>query len=492
MLETRPQLGTGQETSLICSVNPSACDAGVPPTAGKAGQGGKGGQGGQLVSGSGSVIAGALGVSGAAAAGAGGMSVMNGGSGGMMPAALELGKACSTDDQCMTGHCDGVCCAGGDCCVTLADCKTTKTNGIDLACNDPSTCQGMGGVVECTTEFRCVAKGGSANDTACDATTVANSCGSYLPVYCNGNADQSPPVCPTSCKSDLECDTNAHCDTKTCVLDVPNGNVCLKNLDCASGHCANNFCCDSGDCCGSGLINFCPANYSAPLTCNPATCQGSGSVATCVDSRCGTRMLEDDSVCTDGLQANACGPFADVVCRGGGTVQPLAPACATTCTNNAQCDADAYCRSGTCEKKLDDGETCSNNNNCASNFCGANKICCSDTGGQCCKQPTDCTDPKFSTTKCTNEATCSGTVNAPACRSGACVAQPSDNPAACSGVTNLCAPYVPATATCPTRCRTSCNANAQCAANFECLDGTCQPALPMGGTGGGGVGGLPP
>jgi hypothetical protein len=76
-------------------------------------------------------------------------------------------------------------------------------------------------------------------------------------------------------------------------------------------------------------------------------------------------------------------------------------------------------------------------------------------------------------------------VNTPACRSGACVAEPMDNPAACSNVSNICAPYLPATATCPTRCRTSCNGNGQCAAGFECRDATCQVPLPMAGTSGG-------
>ena len=78
--------------------------------------------------------------------GAGGMSMPDGGT--SLPM-LEIGQACTTDVQCKTAHCDGVCrCASPAIAVaTEADCKPTTVGGIQILCNDPATCQGSGGAM---------------------------------------------------------------------------------------------------------------------------------------------------------------------------------------------------------------------------------------------------------------------------------------------------------------------------------------------------------
>jgi hypothetical protein len=501
-LNTHPQLGASDNP--LCIASPSSCDAGTAapaPTGGSGGQAGTtlppaGGTGSVVVAGTNAVTSGTTGGMSVPIAGAAGMSL--GGMGGTTPPPpplLEAGKACTADTQCISAHCDGVCCAGGDCCTKVAECKMTTVNGMDLACNDPSTCQGMGGVVECTSDFRCVAKGGAADDRACDAMTRANDCGPYLPVYCNGQIDQTAPACATSCRSDADCDTNlAHCDNRACVMNSPNGSICTRNVECGSKHCSNGFCCDSGDCC-LVLPALCPASYSAAATCDPATCQGTSRVATCTNSQCGTTTVMDDSVCTSSVLVNECGAYSNVTCTGTANQQPPR-ACGTSCTNNQGCDANAFCRNNRCEPKIEDGEQCQANNNCVSNFCGTNNRCCSDTGGQCCTDANQCDDAKFTTSVCSNPATCTGTATGPVCRAKNCVSEPVANANPCGNEPpNNCAPYtMPATATCPATCRTSCMNNMQCAPGNECVGSRCQMAVPMGGMGGSeaGASGTPP
>jgi hypothetical protein len=501
-LNTHPQLGA-TDSSLMCIVSPSSCDAGAatPIVTGQAGeQGGKASppQGG-TIAGTPAVTAGAGGMSVPTTGGAGGTLAMSGGMGGMTPAAplLEAGKLCTDDKQCLSAHCEGVCCAGGDCCTKVSECNLTKVNGMDLACNDLTTCQGSGGAVECTSDFRCVAKGGAADDSACGTGTLANNCGPYPPVYCNGQVSQTAPACATSCRAEGDCDATAHCDNQICVADIPNGGSCIRNVDCESNHCNSGVCCASGDCCPSTpLIGVlaCPASYSAAATCDQASCQGNSRVATCVNSQCGTMMIADDSACISGSLVNECGAYKNVTCTGGSN-QPMASGCANSCTNNAGCDANAFCRNNRCEAKVADGQPCQNNNNCEHNFCGTNMRCCSDTGGQCCTDANQCTDGNFSTSMCTNPTMCMGVQNMPACRAGTCVAEPSPSPAPCMDQTNACpVGYAPITAKCPMRCKTSCTGAADCSTGFECKGSTCQLiVIPTGGTGGGaGAAGEPP
>ena len=498
-LDSRPHVGA--IAGPICSGSAAGCDSSMPVGAsGMTGSAGKSGQGSAADSGiavAGTVAMMSGGMGGTVVSGTGGVSAAGGtgGTGGTTPPPplRDPGVACTADTQCATGHCDGVCCSSGDCCLKVTDCKMTTANGQDLACNDPTICSGSGGKVECNTDFRCVATGGAANDSACGLDTLANNCGLYPPVYCNGAVTQSAPVCATTCTTDTDCDAVAHCDNRSCVMDVPNGSLCTRNTDCESNHCSGGFCCGSGDCCPQALgalgASVCPGSYSADATCDPKTCQGTSRMATCVNSQCGTMTVEDDTSCTNTTVVNDCGPFSNVVCSGAAN-QATPAGCFTTCNNNnssVRCDMTAYCRNNQCMPKVPDRGACDASNNCASNFCGPNHLCCNDTGGECCNTVADC-DASFSITMCTNPATCTGVANTAVCQGGACVAMPG---VACAGVTNNCSPYAnPASAACPARCKTSCSGNSDCATGFMCNGGErCVPMMGMAGSGGGGTGG---
>ncbi len=236
---------------------------------------------------------------------------------------LPYGYPCDEDRDCknyadpaLDGHCqNGYCCLTGDCCaIDLGGscdpqqyphgcpnrmvCPTpSPPSGYWAAsvCDDQSTCQGHRVEAVCNATFTC----GSMDvpdDRGCTADMVANECGWYVSVYCNGQENQTPPTCPTTCSVDAGCDPNAHCDPPplltgcdeptcapnesllqpqcvypdgmwSCKFDYANhppaadgaGNICQPRKpndwacneasDCLSGYCQMHFCCDVGGCC---------------------------------------------------------------------------------------------------------------------------------------------------------------------------------------------------------------------------------------------------
>jgi hypothetical protein len=405
-------------------------------------------------------------------------------------AALHMaGESCAADAECLSGHCDGVCCASGDCCLTVSDCKVAA---IPLACNDPATCSGSGGTLQCNKEFRCVALGGDPNDTMCDSLVEANNCGPYPSAFCNGTIDQKPPSCATSCKSDSQCDANAHCDgNKACVPDIANGGLCGKNSDCASGHCMNDVCCASGDCCLTALT--CPDTYRAAPTCDmPARCEGNRKDATCVRSQCGSMLVGDDSACGVDTVLNDCGLYASATCTGR-SVQGV-PQCSTACTQDSQCDSNAYCKkagsatSGTCATKQVDGASCSSPNQCTNGAC-ANGFCCADSNATCCNTDTDCAAPA---TVCDSLMTCQGKTYAAVCSAAkTCKVTSTMSPAPCMDMKHSCSTGYN-DVLCPKMCPSDCspaNAPVNCAPNYDCVSMKCVPRAGSGGGNAAGAGG---
>jgi hypothetical protein len=161
------------------------------------------------------------------------------------------GSACDEDTDCASNHCDnGICCDRGRCCNTAADCG----GAMSPVCTDPTNCQGVRGDAVCESHM-CAVRSGVPDDTACDRGTLARDCGLYLPIYCNGAAEQTPRSCPTSCMVDGECIPAAHCELGVCAPDRPQGASCSRNADCQDGlTCVDGVCCD-GPC--SGLCERC-------------------------------------------------------------------------------------------------------------------------------------------------------------------------------------------------------------------------------------------
>jgi hypothetical protein len=137
-----------------------------------------------------------------------------------------------------------VCCTNGECCSDVRDCSAGSGNA--LTCDDARTCQGRRGPAACI-GFRCSVQGGEDDDSACDERIVADECGTFASVHCNGEVEQRAPRCDDTCAADNECDKDAHCDS-TCVADSPRGGACDENSDCRSGQCNGGRCCEQGNC----------------------------------------------------------------------------------------------------------------------------------------------------------------------------------------------------------------------------------------------------
>lgn len=403
---------------------------------------------------------------------------------------LPNGQTCDESSDCQSGHCqNGFCCATGDCCAVDTDCPTYGTAAP--VCEDPATCQGRRGEVMCSS-FQCVAvPGGIADDSGCGPSTRAHDCGWYKPIFCTGAVSQTPPVCPTSCLSNADCDPGAFCDpvSNTCREDLNDGQACGTDPErCKSGHCQNGYCCAYGDCCASEAD--CPASYtSAPRCVSAATCQGQQDIAQCVNSMCTTSYhVDNDSACGPTTLADGCGPYRPIFCNGQVTQTP--PSCPTSCAGNADCDVDAYCNvAGRCVPDEPNGGVCDENGDCLSGHC-QNGFCCD--GGDCCRSDGDCaayTQPPV----CRTISTCQGTQVVGRCTATfQCETATIDNDAGCVGLkSNECGPYPPVYCTAMTSqpsdqaglCATTCTSDADCDASAHCNTATraCEPDVGKGG-----------
>ena len=142
---------------------------------------------------------------------------------------------CIRDVEPSTEVCNGI----DDDCDGQVDQGGNLCSNVAPFCDNESLCQGhseQGMCVEglCTTIP-------IADDSACSSSVEANTCGYYLSVYCNGQIDQTPPNCPTSCITDTDCDPEAYCDS-TCQPDLVGGSSCSRDNQCLSGICFDGTC----------------------------------------------------------------------------------------------------------------------------------------------------------------------------------------------------------------------------------------------------------
>lgn len=400
---------------------------------------------------------------------------------------LESASSCDENSDCQSDHCQNdFCCPFGDCCTQASDCPSFGT--FDPVCENPGTCQGSRGMAVCTESATCATTGTQQDDSACTAQTLANECGFYQPIFCNGDVSQGPPVCPTTCQSNADCDANAYCDdvTDTCIEDESDGGSCLTDSQCDSGHCRNDFCCNSGDCCESAAD--CPAQYSSAAQCTvESACQGQRDIAECIDFECSTfNNAPDDSACNSTTESNLCGAYPTVNCNGG--IDQNAPPCADSCASDAACDANAYCNgSGQCELDEGNGSACIGDSQCLSGHC-ENGFCCAT--GDCCADSNDCGHLDVAP-DCDSQTSCQGDRVDGACGANfQCSAQSSDDDSACAGLaSNDCGPYVGVSCNTGTNqptnqaglCATSCTGDGDCDSSAHCTAGACVPDAGPGG-----------
>jgi hypothetical protein len=397
---------------------------------------------------------------------------------------VENGEECDEDTDCESMHCDnGFCCDDGACCASDTDCP--GAGGVGTTCDDSASCQGSRGEIVCET-FQCTTRLGIADDRQCTTSVEADNCGAYLSVFCDGTVDQRSPRCPSSCSNDSACDADAHCDV-ACVPDQVDGSVCDEDSDCISGHCTNNVCCATGDCCQNA--EDCPSRYSTSPTCDlPSACQGTRDAAICADFMCDTAEdVADDSACTVSIEAQACGLYPSRFCSGGTDQTP--PLCAMGCTADAECDSNAHCDGMACLMDLPNGTMCDEPSDCVSNHC-QNGYCCG--GGDCCSRDTDCSPGTYGEApRCLSPAMCQGERRDPICNaSNQCQLGPAvgDDSGCVGQLSNTCALFPSVFCTSAQSqttdqgglCDMQCSASSECDAGAYCMGTTCAPSGMMG------------
>jgi hypothetical protein len=292
---------------------------------------------------------------------------------------VEDGGICDEDSDCASEHCDNnVCCATGDCCRTAVDCPSSYSTSA--TCDIPSACQGTRDSATCS-DYVCGTAEDVGDDSACTSSIEALGCGLYPSRFCSGGTDQTVPVCAMSCASDAECDESAHCDGSTCFADQDNGTSCDEASDCSSNHCQNGFCCATGDCCARGTDCSAALYGEAPRCITGSTCQGERRDPVCnAASQCAVGGITgDDSGCV-GTLSNTCGLYPSVFCTAD-VDQPSdqGALCDMSCTMSSECDAGAYCMSGSCTPRGMAGDACTATSQCGDGLSCVDGVCCTSS-----------------------------------------------------------------------------------------------------------------
>src|SRR6266403_902824 len=295
------------------------------------------------------------------------------------------------------------------------------------------------------------------------------------------------------------------------------GTACGGAGECAGGVCADGVCCTAA-CAGQCQACDVPGSVGACTTVTSGAPHGTRSACATDGSACGGSC--------EGSSASACGyPGASTQCRAAscaaGTAAPAGScngtgacpsaattqctpfvcgvtACKTSCAADSDCITGDYCDgTGACVPKKADGLACGGSNQCGSGNC-VDGICCNQAcNGQCqaCNvagsvgqcvavsgapqggRPTCGTDGTACGGSCNGSNGASCTYPTAQCRGASCTAGVATAAASCDGagscpavLTTTCSPYVCGA----TACKTSCTADADCAAGDYCdAGGAC-------------------
>jgi hypothetical protein len=268
---------------------------------------------------------------------------------------------------------------------------------------------------------------------------------------------------------------------------LANGAECTDDARCTSGHC-DGVCCDKGAECCTTVADCTTQTGGLGMSCDDrASCRGSSGKITCTaEHKCVTMNgVRNDSACTNRVEANDCGLYPSVFCLGG-EVQSGAPACATSCTSDNECDPEAHCDAGKCVLDLGNGEPCKRGPDCTQGSCRNIKngvgVCCGALA-DCCKAPTDCPDTYHQAAIC-NTMTCSGTELVAQCNGNICNSTTIINDAACAGMMGPNCGLFKDIVCMPGRnnqCKTSCSNMGDCDENAFCDSGRCVAKRANGG-----------
>lgn len=324
------------------------------------------------------------------------------------------GGACAADHECVSGHCDSeLCCADGSCCTDDTQCPVNEP-----VCQDESTCQGERVTMRCDEHFQCVTGPSVEDDSGCTAETRALSCDALADVYCNGTEVQTPPACGLACLSNDDCDDAYYCNLGACRLDEPNGGLCNRDSQCASNHCRNLRCCDSGECCS--LDATCQQVLGSAPVCDDAdNCSGHWDSARCdwTTFRCIPQVFSTNVGCAD-VQVDDCSPYMPGRLFCGDGDGRGRPRCPTSCSSDSDCLDPYQCIRSRCALECTNDSGCDLDQRCANNRC---VIPCDGDGA--CPGTTVC-EMGVCRPECTNSNECPGEEF---CRNNVCV-QPDPEP----------------------------------------------------------------
>lgn len=389
--------------------------------------------------------------------------------------ALNCPASCTSDSDCSTNH---------YCYAPTASCQPRKE--IGSPCNDLAGINCM--VAGCRI---CAGDGGGfcVDGVCCDAPCVGgcNVCSRALGASADGTCGLLPQghsgsptcarkatcdgqagPCPLACRDDRDCTDDAYCGTDAqCASKRPLAATCGSPAECESGFCADGVCCDGacdGQCeaCSEPKSSGkCRAVDGSPRGERPS-CQG--------QARCdGDGAFVDAPEC----RAGSCSPQEPVPC---GRSRCTSNGCQTECASDDDCTLNAQCSAeGICSPRKAQGAACSRNRECDSEYCTDGVCCESACAGQCsaCDLPGQrgrCENtlgpPREPRPACQGAPACDQVAGvftaAPRCDGHGGCARPEPTPCGGFGCSNE-------------GCFASCFGDAECTAEFLCLDRTCQP-----------------
>lgn len=273
------------------------------------------------------------------------------------PATCDDDNPCTTD-ACTSERCTHVPTAKGTACTSMAK-------------PSAKVCDGNGTCVGCTANDDCT----EGMQPSCDTTThTCISCSDGMP-----NGGETGVDCGGTCPK---------CD----------GESCAQGVDCKSGTCADQVCCDTvctGVCFAcdlpgkKGACTAIPKGLEDSMCTGVAfACRGDGVCMSGVTGSAGT-LCSTDSACYTGACNGMCRLPDAALCAQAAECASLrceGNRC-TACLNDNECPGNK-CVLGRC--KIADGGVCSDNGDCASSACEPIKRLCGKGLGADCANGSEC------------------------------------------------------------------------------------------------------
>ena len=313
---------------------------------------------------------------------------------------LEIGQSCSGNGECASGVCDSL---GSNTCEPANVCGNGTVDAGE-ACDDGNTSNGDGcnssclleNGQSCTNNNQCVS--GVCDTVGSNTCEPANTCGNGAlegSEVCDDGNTTPNDGCSAACllENGEACTNNSQCASSVC--DTLGSNTCEPANSCGNGVLEGSEICDDGGTAnGDGCNSSCELENGQPCTnnnqCASNVCDTVGSNTCEPANSCGNGVLEGSEICDDGNTSNGDGcssacllengqscsnnnECASGVCDtlGSNTCEPADVCGNGTLDSGEACDdggtANGDGCNATCE--LENGEPCTNNSQCASNAC---------------------------------------------------------------------------------------------------------------------------